>query len=133
MEGVRVERDEGGEGRHLLKGVGGVTGTAVKLPIMLARPSPSLQVAVRVWRRPHRVWPPTRPHAPPLLLLLLPLTRSLYECGGGLIADGRLLDLLRRVSAFDLSLLKLDIRQVGEGGREGGKEETRGGGQGQGW
>jgi phosphoenolpyruvate carboxylase len=28
-----------------------------------------------------------------------------------MIADGRLLDLLRRISAFDLSLLKLDIRQ----------------------
>jgi phosphoenolpyruvate carboxylase len=35
----------------------------------------------------------------------------LYECGGSLIADGRLLDLIRRISAFDLSLLKLDIRQ----------------------
>mmetsp|Transcript_11538 Transcript_11538/g.34176 ORF Transcript_11538/g.34176 Transcript_11538/m.34176 type:complete len:888 (-) Transcript_11538:12-2675(-) len=36
---------------------------------------------------------------------------SLYECGAGMVADGRLLDLLRRLSTFGLSLLKLDIRQ----------------------
>lgn len=43
--------------------------------------------------------------------LLRTIYWSLYECGGGLIADGRLLDLMRRLSTFDLSLLKLDIRQ----------------------
>ncbi|KAG1676257.1 hypothetical protein FOA52_006475 [Chlamydomonas sp. UWO 241] len=36
---------------------------------------------------------------------------SLYECGAGMVADGRLLDTLRRLSTFGLSLLKLDIRQ----------------------
>ncbi len=25
---------------------------------------------------------------------------SLYECGGGMVADGRLIDLIRRVSCF---------------------------------
>jgi len=43
----------------------------------------------------------------------------LYKCGGGLIADGRLLDLIRRISTFDLSLLKLDIRQARKGAGTG--------------
>lgn len=40
-----------------------------------------------------------------------PLPRSLWECGGGIIADGRLLDLIRRVYTFGMCLLKLDLRQ----------------------
>ncbi|MGI9311488.1 MAG: phosphoenolpyruvate carboxylase, partial [bacterium] len=40
---------------------------------------------------------------------------SLVECGDQLIADGRLTDILRRLDAFGLALLKLDIRQ--EAGR----------------
>jgi phosphoenolpyruvate carboxylase len=36
---------------------------------------------------------------------------SLWECGAGVIANGRLLDLIRRVFAFGMSLLKLDLRQ----------------------
>ena len=36
---------------------------------------------------------------------------SLKECGYGNIAEGRLLDLLRRASVFGLSLVQLDIRQ----------------------
>lgn len=36
---------------------------------------------------------------------------SLWECGGGIIAEGRLLDLLRRVFCLGLSLLKMDLRQ----------------------
>lgn len=36
---------------------------------------------------------------------------SLWECGGGVIADGRLLDLIRRVHCFGMSLMKMDIRQ----------------------
>jgi phosphoenolpyruvate carboxylase len=35
----------------------------------------------------------------------------LWECGGGIIADGRLLDLIRRVYTFGMNLLKLDLRQ----------------------
>jgi phosphoenolpyruvate carboxylase len=42
---------------------------------------------------------------------LLAVYWSLWECGGGLVADGRLLDLIRRVYAFGMALLKLDIRQ----------------------
>lgn len=37
--------------------------------------------------------------------------QSLHACGMGVIADGPLLDTLRRVSAFGLFLVRLDIRQ----------------------
>ena len=37
--------------------------------------------------------------------------RSLVETGQGLLADGRLADLLRRVAAFGTTLVRLDIRQ----------------------
>jgi phosphoenolpyruvate carboxylase len=37
--------------------------------------------------------------------------RSLEATGQGLIADGRLTDVLRRVAAFDVTLARLDIRQ----------------------
>lgn len=37
--------------------------------------------------------------------------RSLHACGMGVIADGALLDCLRRVAAFGLHLVRLDIRQ----------------------
>jgi len=37
--------------------------------------------------------------------------RSLHETGCGVVADGRLIDVLRRVQAFGLSLVRLDIRQ----------------------
>jgi phosphoenolpyruvate carboxylase len=52
-----------------------------------------------------------------LLQFLEPLElcyRSLCDCGDKLIADGRLLDLMRQVSTFGLSLVKLDIRQESE-------------------
>lgn len=37
--------------------------------------------------------------------------RSLHECGAGVVADGRLLDAIRRTRCFGLSLARLDIRQ----------------------
>jgi|UniRef100_A0ACD5XRD8 phosphoenolpyruvate carboxylase len=40
--------------------------------------------------------------------------RSLCACGDRVIADGTLLDFLRQVSTFGLSLVKLDIRQESE-------------------
>jgi phosphoenolpyruvate carboxylase len=46
--------------------------------------------------------------------MLAPLAlayRSLHEVGAGVLADGRLLDVLRRIAAFGLSLTRLDIRQ----------------------
>lgn len=46
-----------------------------------------------------------------LLDPLLMCYRSLHECGMGLIADGDLLDTIRRASTFGLSLVRLDIRQ----------------------
>ncbi len=42
---------------------------------------------------------------------LLMCYRSLHECGMGLIADGDLLDTIRRAATFGLSLVRLDIRQ----------------------
>ncbi|PRW39191.1 phosphoenolpyruvate carboxylase 4 [Chlorella sorokiniana] len=50
-----------------------------------------------------------------LLEPLLAVYWSLWECGGGIVAEGRLLDLLRRIYSFGLSLMKLDLRQ--ESGR----------------
>ncbi len=40
--------------------------------------------------------------------------RSLQSCGMSIIADGLLLDVLRKLSCFGINLLKLDIRQDGE-------------------
>jgi phosphoenolpyruvate carboxylase len=37
--------------------------------------------------------------------------RSLHATGNGIVADGRLLDLLRRIAAFGLTLVRLDVRQ----------------------
>lgn len=46
-----------------------------------------------------------------LLDPLLRCHRSLHATGNGIVADGRLLDLLRRVHAFGLTLVRLDVRQ----------------------
>ena len=37
--------------------------------------------------------------------------RSLHATGNGIIADGRLLDVLRRIAGFGITLVRLDIRQ----------------------
>ncbi|KOE84777.1 phosphoenolpyruvate carboxylase [Vibrio alginolyticus] len=42
---------------------------------------------------------------------LLACYQSLHECGMGVIADGSLLDTLRRIKAFGVHLVRLDIRQ----------------------
>src|SRR5690606_32581306 len=42
---------------------------------------------------------------------LLECYYSLQRCGAGIVAEGRLLDLLRRLACFRLTLLQLDIRQ----------------------
>lgn len=34
------------------------------------------------------------------------------SCGSGILADGRLADLIRRVATFGMILMKLDLRQV---------------------
>ncbi len=39
---------------------------------------------------------------------------SLHACGMGNIADGMLLDVLRKLACFGIHLVKLDIRQDGE-------------------
>jgi len=43
--------------------------------------------------------------------LLLVCYHSLHDCGVGVVADGRLLDLIRRLQCFGLTLTRLDIRQ----------------------
>jgi phosphoenolpyruvate carboxylase len=45
---------------------------------------------------------------------LLLCHRSLQDTGNGIIADGRLTDVLRRFAAFGLTLLRLDVRQEAE-------------------
>mmetsp|Transcript_12067 Transcript_12067/g.17970 ORF Transcript_12067/g.17970 Transcript_12067/m.17970 type:complete len:927 (-) Transcript_12067:238-3018(-) len=65
--------------------------------------------------------PPQKPEVPlyedagEIISLLKLLHVSLHDCGDGLIADGRLQDLIRRLKCFGLHLLTLDIRQ--ESGR----------------
>jgi phosphoenolpyruvate carboxylase len=64
-----------------------------------------------------RAWPPSGAATSPvvdaadLLDPLLLCDRSLRETGNGVIADGRLLDLIRRVSCFGATLVRLDVRQ----------------------
>ena len=72
--------------------------------------------ATRTWAHESLAGPVT----PPALVLhdnaelgepLLLCYRSLHDCGMGVIADGPLLDFLRRVSTFGLFLVRLDVRQ----------------------
>lgn len=49
-----------------------------------------------------------------LLTPLMHCYRSLHACGMQVIADGKLLDTIRRVHCFGVHLLKLDIRQDSE-------------------
>ncbi|WP_116474980.1 phosphoenolpyruvate carboxylase [Zobellella maritima] len=51
--------------------------------------------------------------------------RSLHECGLKLIADGMLLDVLRKVACFGIHLVKLDVRQDGERHTQALAEITR--------
>ena len=46
-----------------------------------------------------------------LLDPLMACYRSLHETGSSIIAEGRLLDLIRRARAFGLTLVRLDVRQ----------------------
>ena len=45
---------------------------------------------------------------------LLLCHRSLHATGNGIIADGRLTDVIRRMAAFGLTLVRLDVRQEAE-------------------
>lgn len=45
-------------------------------------------------------------------LLLCCDVKLQQSCGSGVLADGRLADLIRRVVTFGMVLLKLDLRQV---------------------
>ena len=68
---------------------------------------------VRGSDRPGRDAPEVAPYRDPRELwdALALCHRSLHAVGAGSVADGRLLDVLRRVAAFGLSLTRLDIRQ----------------------
>ncbi|MCK8516716.1 phosphoenolpyruvate carboxylase [Methylonatrum kenyense] len=46
-----------------------------------------------------------------LLTTLKECYHSLHRCGAGVLADGNLLDTLRRVACFGLTLMRIDIRQ----------------------
>jgi len=50
-------------------------------------------------------------HVEDLRKPLLACYHSLQRCGMGVVADGRLLDTLRRLSCFGLTLMRIDIRQ----------------------
>ncbi len=54
-------------------------------------------------------------HTAELRQPLLECYHSLHRCGAGVVAEGRLLDLLRRLACFGMSLMRIDIRQ--EAGR----------------
>ncbi len=66
----------------------------------LAREGPSGPEPIDVYQRAEEF-------ADPLRLCY----RSLHATGNGIIADGRLLDLIRRIASFGLTLVRLDIRQ----------------------
>jgi phosphoenolpyruvate carboxylase len=76
-----------------------------------APPDPSSTVAGRTgftWEP--ELFEPVSELMEPLLLC----HRSLYATGNGLIADGRLTDVIRRMAAFGLTLVRLDVRQEAE-------------------
>ncbi len=66
-----------------------------------------LEHADRQWLREEHVLLDPEELGEPLRLCY----RSLQETGCGVIAEGRLLDLLRRLAAFGLTLVRIDVRQ----------------------
>ncbi|HEX2062521.1 MAG TPA: phosphoenolpyruvate carboxylase, partial [Thermoanaerobaculia bacterium] len=65
------------------------------------------------WKRWPSAWSERNPivEARELLEPLLLCHRSLHETGNGLIAEGRLEDVIRRVYCFGVTLVRLDVRQ----------------------
>ena len=55
--------------------------------------------------------PPAYTSVDALLAPLMAIYQSLHECGDGIIADGRLTDIIRRLHGFGLNLMRLDVRQ----------------------
>jgi phosphoenolpyruvate carboxylase len=84
--------------------------------LLRAAPVPGTLDASGAWAsRPGFTWEPEL--FEPVAELMEPLLlchRSLYATGNGIIADGRLTDVLRRVAAFGLTLVRLDVRQDAE-------------------
>ena len=56
---------------------------------------------------------------------LMAIYTSLKQSGAGVIADGPLLDVIRRVNCFGLCLMKMDIRQEAEKHVEAMNEITK--------
>ncbi|HYC62049.1 MAG TPA: phosphoenolpyruvate carboxylase [Thermoanaerobaculia bacterium] len=52
-----------------------------------------------------------RAESPSLQMALMRCYESLHATGNGIIADGRLLDVIRRVQCFGATLVRLDVRQ----------------------
>jgi phosphoenolpyruvate carboxylase len=76
----------------------------------------SLEEAVATkegWKRWPSAWSEVRPiiEAHELLEPLLACHRSLLQTGNGIIAEGRLQDVIRRVYGFGVTLVRLDVRQ----------------------
>jgi len=92
------------------------SGEARALPAPSAEPlgsHPSAHPKRRGSDRPGRDAPEVAAYRDPRELwdALALCHRSLHTVGAGSVADGRLLDVMRRVAAFGLSLTRLDIRQ----------------------
>ena len=64
--------------------------------------------------RPGFTWEPETFEPVSETVELLLCHRSLHATGNGIIADGRLTDVLRRMAAFGLTLVRLDVRQEAE-------------------
>jgi phosphoenolpyruvate carboxylase len=81
----------------------------------LLRAAPSASVPTRSAVYAGFTWEPEM--FEPVSDLVEPLLlchRSLHATGNGIIADGRLTDVLRRLAAFGLTLVRLDVRQEAE-------------------
>ncbi|KAG2377133.1 Phosphoenolpyruvate carboxylase [Vigna angularis] len=65
----------------------------------------------------HRLLEPKLPQHPTIApyRVVLGNVKDKQSCGSGVLADGRLIDLIRRVTTFGMVLMKLDLRQ--ESGR----------------
>lgn len=85
--------------RHLLR--------QVRQQLVATRAS----IEARLERRPDRDEGPAIDSVAQLLEPLRLCYRSLTAMGDGLMADGRLRDLIRRASAFGVTLVRLDLRQ----------------------
>jgi phosphoenolpyruvate carboxylase len=86
--------------RHARERLAELAGAAPPAPRGDAGGAAAARADAPILRRAEELWAP-----------LALLHRSLHATGAGVVAGGRLTDLLRRVSAFGLTLARLDLRQ----------------------